>query len=371
LKNSKDTQVGPVTEISTEYANQPALKDVFKDDFYIGVALSLNQIFGNEPDAIALVEKHFNSITPENILKWEEVHPEPDRYNFEPVDRFVALGQKNKMHIVGHNLVWFAQTPDWVFQDESGKPMSREALLERMKEHIFTVMGRYKGRIHGWDVVNEAITPDGRLRKGKWLEIIGQDYILKAYEYARQADPDAQLYYNDYNMWKQPQYEGVIRLIKDLQSKGVRIDGLGIQGHWALDYPPLDEIETAIRALSELGVRLMITELDVCVIPFADHYDNLMDLSSFDPEMQKKFSPYPDALPETVQKKLANRYVELFSLFRKYQFSRVTFWAVHDGQSWRSYMPIRGRTDYPMLFDRQCKPKPAFNAVVEIAQSKK
>jgi len=352
---------------------QAALKDVFKGDFYIGAALSLNQIYGNEPNSIALVEKHFNSITPENILKWETVHPEPDKYNFEPADRYVALGEKYKMHIIGHTLVWFSQTPDWVFQDKSGKPLSRDALLERMKEHIFTVMGRYKGRIHGWDVVNEAIIPDGRFRKSKWLDIIGEDYVLKAFEYARQADPDARLYYNDYNMWKQPQYEGVIRLIQNLESKGVRIDGIGIQGHWALDYPPLDEIEAAIRALSKLNVKLMITELDVGVIPFADDYENLADLSSFEPEMQKKLSPYPDALPEAVQKNLASRYATIFSLFHKYRdnISRVTFWAVHDGQSWRSYMPIRGRTDYPMLFDRQCKPKPAFDAVVKTIQSTK
>jgi len=362
-----------VTANSAECTNQLALKDVFIDDFYIGVALSLNQISGNEPNAIALVEKHFNSITPENILKWETVHPEPNKYNFEPADRYVAFGEKYKMHIIGHTLVWFAQTPDWVFQDKSGKPLDREALLERMKEHIFTVMGRYKGRIQGWDFVNEAIMPDGEFRKNKWLEIIGEDYVLKAFEYARQADPNAQLYYNDYNMWKQPQYEGVIRIIQDLQSKGIRIDGLGIQGHWGLDYPSPEEIETFIRALSKLGIKLMITELDVSVLPFTDDYKWGTDISFLDAELQKKLNPYPDALPDSVQKDLANRYAELFSVFHKYRdnFSRVTFWAVHDGQSWRSYMPLKGRTDYPMLFDRQCKPKPAFDAVVKIVQSKK
>ncbi len=353
--------------------NQPALKDIFKDDFYIGAALSLNQIFGNEPDTIALVEKHFNSITPENILKWEEVHPEPNKYNFEPADRYVALGEKYKMFIVGHTLVWFYQTPDWVFQDESGKPLGREALLARMKEHIFTVMGRYKGRIHGWDVVNEAISADGGFRKCKWLEIIGQDYILKAFEYARQADPDAQLYYNEYDLEKEAKRQGTIKLIRDLQSKGVRIDGLGIQGHYFLEYPPIEELETSIMALSKLGVKLMVTEMDVGVLPFYPVDSKLVALSSFSPEMQKKHNPYPDGLPDSAQKDLANRYAELFSLFHRHRdkLSRVTFWAVQDRQSWRSYMPISGRTDYPMLFDRQCKPKPAFDAVVKIVQSKK
>jgi endo-1,4-beta-xylanase len=351
--------------------DQPALKDAFKGDFYIGAALSLNQISGNEPEAIAVVEKHFNSITPENILKWEEVHPRPDVYDFAPADRYVEFGRKNNMFVVGHTLVWFHQTPDWVFVDESGRQLSREALLERMKEHIFAVMGRYKGRIHGWDVVNEAIAVDGSFRKNKWLEIIGEDYIQKAFEYARQADPDAQLYYNEYDLEKPPKCEGVIRLIRDLQSKGARIDGVGTQGHWFLDNPSIQEIETSILSLARLGVKLMVTELDVGVLPFYPVDSKLVPLSFFDAAAQRKLNPYPNGLPEAPQKEQANRYAELFSLFHKHRdaIGRVTFWAVHDGQSWRSYLPISGRTDYPMLFGRDCKPKPAFDAVVKIASA--
>ena len=360
-----------ITAITTTYADRPALKDVFEDDFHIGVALNLDQVSGNELNATALVEKHFNSITPENILKWEEVHPEPNRYNFEPVDRYVAFGEKCNMHIVGHTLVWHLQTPEWVFQDESGKPLDRDALLRRMKEHIFTVVGRYRGRIHGWDVVNEAIAPDGQLRKSKWLEIIGEDYLLKAFEYANQADPGAQLYYNEYDYEIRPKCEGVIRLVRDLQSRGARVDGLGIQGHWFLDYPGIEEIESYVLDLSKLGIKLMITEMDVSALPFYPVDSAVVDLSSFDSEMQKKHNPYPDALPDSVQQDLANRYAGLFSLFHKHRdkFSRVTFWAVHDGQSWRSYIPIRGRTDHPMLFDRHCNPKPAFDAIRRIVQS--
>lgn len=352
--------------------DQPSLRDIFKDDFYVGVALSRDQIYGGESDAIALVKKHFNSIVSENILKWEAVHPEGNKYNFEPTDRFVAFGEKNKMHIVGHTLVWFHQTPDWVFHDESGKPLDREALLKRMKDHIFTVMGRYKGRIHGWDVVNEAIAPDGQFRKCKWSEIIGEDYVQKAFEYAHEADPDAQLYYNEYNLEKQPKCEGVIHLISVLQSKGVHIDGLGIQGHWFLYYPRIDEIEEYVLTLSKLGVKVMVTELDISVLPFYPVDSEAVDLSSFDPETRKRYSPYPNGLPDSVQKDLANRYAKLFSFFHEQRdkISRVTFWGVHDGQSWRSYMPIGGRTDYPLLFDRQCKSKPAFDAVVKVLQNK-
>ncbi len=351
-----------------KFANKSALKDVFKDDFYVGVALNQDQISGNEANAMALVEKHFNSITPENILKWEAVHPKLNQYNFGPVDQFVAFGEKHKMFIIGHTLVWFYQTPDWVFLDESDKPLDREALLERMKDHIFTVMGRYKGRIHGWDVVNEAIASDGQLRKNKWLEIIGEDYIIKAFEFARQADPSAQLYYNDYDLEKPAKCERAIRLIRNLQSKGVRIDGIGSQGHWFLDYPPLDEIESSILSLSQLGIKLMVTELDVSVLPFYAVDSQVVDIFSLDPETQKKHNPYPNILPDSVQNDLARRYAELFSLFHKHRdkFSRITLWAVHDGQSWRSNQPIKVRKDYPMLFDQQCQPKPAFDAVVNM-----
>jgi endo-1,4-beta-xylanase len=366
LFSSSGKRVPKVTDSNIE---KPTLKDVFKNDFHIGVALSLDQISGKEPKTIEIVEKHFNSITPENILKWEEVHPEPNRYNFEAVDRFVEFGEKNKMHIIGHTLVWFHQTPDWVFRDEAGKPLGRDALLERMKVHIFTVMGRYKGRIHGWDVVNEAISQDGQFRKSRWFDILGEDHIIKAFEYAHQADPDAELYYNEYDFEIKSKCDGVIRLIKNLQSKGVRLDGIGIQGHWFLDYPRIEDVENYIVALSNLGVNLMITELDVSALPFYPVDSQVVDISSFGVELQKKYNPYPDDLPESAQQDLANRYAELFSFFLKHRekFSRITFWAVHDGQSWRNYLPIKGRSDYPMLFERNLKPKPALDAIIKIA----
>lgn len=345
---------------------QPVLKEVFLNDFYIGAALNVEQISGKEPEAMELVARHFNSITPENIMKWEEIHPEPEQYNFKVSDQYVAFGEKHNMHIIAHVLVWHDQTPAWVFQDESGNPLGREALLERMKEHIFTVMGRYKGRIHGWDVVNESIMNDGSFRKCKWLEIIGEDYIQKAFEYAREADPEAELYYNEYDYEFGPKTEGVIRLIRNLQSNDVRVDGIGIQGHWFLDYPKMDLLETYIKNLSSLGVKLMITELDVSVLPFYPVDSNIVSLSSFDAEKQKKLNPYAERLPGAVEEDLAKRYAELFSFFSKHRglFGRITLWAVHDGQSWRNYWPITGRSDYPMLFDRHCQPKPAFDAVV-------
>jgi endo-1,4-beta-xylanase len=362
-----------VSEVSGGQVEKQVLKDAYKKDFHIGVALSLDQIMRKEPKTIEVLEKHFNSITPENILKWEEIHPEPNRYNFEAVDRYVALGEKNKMNIIGHTLIWYLQTPDWVFQDGAGKPLDREALLERMKDHIFTIVGRYKGRIHGWDVVNEAVANDGQLRRSKWFEIIGEDYITKAFEYAHQADPDAKLYYNEYDYEVKPKCDGVVNLIKNLQSKGVRIDGVGIQGHWFMDYPCIDDVEKQILALSNLGIDIMITELDVSALPFYPVDSKVVDISSFDPELQKKYNPYPDVLTDSAQEDLAKRYAELFSLFLKHRdkINRVTFWAVHDDQSWRNYTPIKGRTDHPMLFDRNCNPKPAVEAIIKAAKAGK
>ena len=354
-------------ENNMENTVQTALKDAFQGDFFIGAALSLDQISGREPDAMTLVAKHFNSITPENILKWEEVHPKPGQYNFEAADRYVAFGETHKMHIIGHTLVWWHQTPDWVFQDAAGKPIGREALLERMKEHIFTVMGRYRGRIHGWDVVNEAINADGFWRKSRWYDILGEDFAAKAFEFARQADPDAELYYNDFDLENRPKCEGVIRLIKDLQAKGVRVDGIGIQGHWFTGHPSMNEIEDHFVALGQLGPKLMITELDVGVLPYYPLESKIVPLSSFDAETQKKLNPYPNDLSDAAQQELAKRYADLFALFLKHRdkFRRITFWGVHDGQSWRNYWPITGRTEHPLLFDRRCQPKPALEAVIK------
>jgi endo-1,4-beta-xylanase len=351
------------------FVGRPGLKKAFEKDFHIGVALNHDQIAGKDAAAVALVKEQFNSITPENVLKWERVHPEPDKYNFAPVDQFVTFGEKNKMFVIGHVLVWHQQTPRWVFEDGAGKPADRETLLQRLRDHISTVVGRYKGRIHGWDVVNEAVEDDGNLRKTKWREIIGPDYVQKAFEFAREADPNAELYYNDFNLWKKEKVESVVRLVRDLQAKGVRIDGIGEQGHWGLDYPPLDEADAAIQAFAALGVNVLITEMEVDVLPFPGASQGADISLNF--ALQKHLNPYPAALPDSMQHVLAKRYAEFFTLFHKHrdQISRVTLWGVHDGQSWKNDWPVRGRTNYPLLFDRQYRPKPAFDAVIQTARS--
>jgi len=351
-------------------ANVPALKDVFAKVFLIGVAVDDDVVSGNDSQTTAIVEKQFDSITPENVMKWQFIHPEPNKYNFEPADRFVAFGEKNKMFIVGHTLIWQNQIPPWAFKDDTGNLLGRDAMLARMKDHIFTVMGRYKGRVNGWDVVNEALNDAGPLHKSKWVETVGPDFVQKAFEYAHEADPNAELYYNDFSLDKPAKLNACVNLVKDLKAKGLRIDGVGIQGHWALSYPSRKEIEQFINAFAALGVKVMVTELDIDVLPSATRYMGADINVKF--ELQAKLNPYVDGLPDEVQKKLADRYAEIFAVLLEHKdtVSRVTFWGVYDKTSWLNNWPIRGRTSYPLLFDRNYKPKPAFDAVIKVVDTK-
>lgn len=331
-----------------------ALQKIFKDKFLIGAAVGYHQIVRNDKHEIALIEKHFNTITPENCMKWQVIHPEPGVYNFKQADRFVEFGEKNNMFIVGHILLDQVMVPDWVFQNADGNTTDRETLLMRIKEHIHTVVGHYKGRIHAWHVINEAIGSDGKYRKSKWLDIIGEDHIEKAFEYAHQADPNVELHYNGHDMLTEEATNSIIRLIKNIKSQGGRIDGVGVQAHWKLHTPSAKVVEDSIVKLAASGVKMMITEMDITVLPRnAEMYDNL--------------NPYPDGLPVEMQEKLAKRYGELFSVFCKHadKLHVVNFWGVHDKQSWLNDWPIRGRTDYPLLFGRNLQPKPAFFAVVK------
>jgi endo-1,4-beta-xylanase len=347
---------------SKSFSQQP-LKEVFQDYYLIGTAINDNQISGADEKLISVVQKHFNSITPENVLKWERVHPTLNKFNFEPADKFVEFGIANNLHMVGHTLVWHSQTPKWVFEDESGNPLSRDAMLDRLRNHIANVVGRYKGKIHGWDVVNEAFNEDGSYRESKWFKIIGEDYIEKAFEFAHAADPDAELYYNDYNEWYPKKRDRIVKMVNDLKEKGIRIDGIGMQGHWGLDYPLISEADDAIKAYSEAGMKVMITELDMDILPSA--WDISADVAKT-AKYSKELNPWPDFLPDSMQVVQAKRYAEYFNLFNKYKesISRVTLWGVHDAQSWKNYWPVNGRSAYPLLFDKNLNPKPAFDAVI-------
>jgi endo-1,4-beta-xylanase len=344
---------------------QPTLKDAFANTFRIGAALNPSQFLEENTNAVAIIKSQFNSITPENVLKWEPVHPKPDTFDFEPADRYVAFGQKYGMFIIGHTLVWHNQTPRWVFQDDKGNALDREALLRRMQDHISKLVGRYKGKIAGWDVVNEAVDDNGNLRRSPWFRIIGEDYIIKAYQFAHEADPKAELYYNDFDLEKEGKRNGVIALVKKLQAAGIPVAAVGNQAHYKLDSPPAAQVDATMTALSKLGVKVNITELDINVLPAPGQFSGAEVSQRFDPA--KGLDPYTNGLPDEIQQKLAQRYAELFQIFLKHRDSvtRVTFWGVTDADSWLNYFPIRGRTNYPLLFDCQGHPKPAYHAVIQ------
>ncbi len=343
------------------------LKDAYRSDFPTGAAINAAQITGQDTKGDALIAEQFDSISPENVLKWEVIHPQPGHYDFTLADQYVAFGQQHHMWIVGHNLVWHSQVPGWVFRDGKGNLLTRDALLERMHEHIATVVGRYKGRIQSWDVVNEALNEDGTLRQSLWEKIIGPDYIAKAFEYAHEADPAAQLTYNDYNLENPAKRDGAVALVKKLQAEGVPISCVGIQDHDSLSWPTPEQEDAAISAFAALGVKVAISELDIDVLPAAmsgPTADVSLNVAS-----NPKLNPWPSRLPDSVQQQLADRYAALFRVYVKHRadISRVTFWGVTDGDSWKNDWPVRGRTDYPLLFDRNDQAKPAFYAVIKAA----
>jgi endo-1,4-beta-xylanase len=345
-----------------------SLKKAFQGRFLIGTAVDSAQFQEQDVRAAELVKTQFNSITAENVLKWERVHPAPGRYEFRLSDRFVEFGEKANMFIVGHTLVWHNQTPRWVFEDERGKRVTRETLLARMRDHIHTVVGRYKGRIRGWDVVNEAVVDDGSLKQSPWLEIIGEEYLVKAFQFAHEADPGAGLYYNDFSVENIPKRRGVIRLVSKLREAGVHVAGVGMQGHYLLDWPSAGQLDSTINEFAALGVSVMITEMDIDVLPRPDHSADAEISNRF--AFQESLNPYRDGLPAARQQELARRYQELFRVLVKNcdRISRVTLWGVEDGNSWLNDFPVVGRTNYPLLFDRDGKPKPAFQAVLETAK---
>jgi endo-1,4-beta-xylanase len=356
--------------VLTTVAQTPApgtLKDTFKGAFYVGAAINAYQITGKDVEGDALITQQFDSITPENAMKWMVIHPRPDAYDFTLADKYVEFGQKNHMFIVGHNLCWHSQTPGWVFKDEKGNPLTRDALLARLHDHIQTVVGRYKGRVQSWDVVNEALNEDGTMRQSQWEKIIGDDYVVKAFQFAHEADPAAQLNYNDYDLENPAKRKGAIALVKKLKEAGVPIAVVGSQAHLHLADGIAQGEEAAIEELSAAGVKVAITELDIDVLPSSWRHTADVGVTA---QQDAKLNPYTNGLPEDVQQKLAARYGELFAVFWKHRdvVSRVTFWGVTDKTSWLNNWPVRGRTSYPLLFDREGKPKPAFYAVLKAAK---
>jgi endo-1,4-beta-xylanase len=355
------------------------LKDVYKSAFKIGCAVNPAIVSGKDKASQDIILKHFNSITVENVMKAALINPQPNVFNFAPADEFIEFGKKNDMFIIGHTLIWHNQTPDWFFQDENGKPKNKEVVAERLREHIKTVAGRYAGKVDAWDVVNEVMGEDGNYRPTTWVNGIGNgDELVKlSFKYASEFAPNTELYYNDFNAWRPEKRDGIVRMVKMLQKEGIKIDGIGIQGHWGLNFPKTEYIEAAIDAYAALGLKVMITELDVDVLPLTRE-GQIIGTGMAHPQFQLEefkayLDPYQKELPADIQEKLAKRYAELFGIFYKKRdkIDRVTFWGVHDGMSWKNGYPIPNRTNYPLLFDRNHQAKPALKAVLEVPKNVK
>jgi endo-1,4-beta-xylanase len=340
-------------------SGSPTLKEAFKNDFLIGTALNAQQIEEKVPNAAALVPKQFTAITPENIMKSEVIHPQWDVYNFDHADKLVAYGKKYNLKVNGHTLIWHSQLPAYMRTMKDA-----DSVKQFFTNHINTVAGRYNGKIFSWDVVNEALEEDGSMRKSIFLEKIGPDFVTEAFRLAQKAAPNTELYYNDYNNEQPKKRAGCLALIKKIQAAGVRIDGVGIQGHWHLGRVPLKDIEESILAYYALGLTVMITELDIEMLPRNFQGAEVSQRMASNPSL----NPYANGIPDSLLQQQAKDYENLFKLFLKHKdkISRVTFWGVNDGQSWLNGWPIAGRTNYPLLFDRNFKPKPAFDAVIAL-----
>ncbi|WP_282635529.1 endo-1,4-beta-xylanase [Sphingobacterium thalpophilum] len=349
-------------------ADSVRLKDAFEHKFFIGTALNLEQIWERNSKAVAVVKRQFNSIVAENCMKSMFLQPREGEFFFRDADRFVAFGEKYKMQMIGHTLIWHSQAPQWFFVDKNGKEVSRETLIDRMRKHIQTIVTRYRGRIFGWDVVNEAILDNGDWRKSKFYDIIGPEFIELAFKFAHEADPEAELYYNDYSTAIPAKRKAIMALVQRVKATGVPVHAVGMQEHNGLYSPALEEVEKTILGFASLGVQVMVTEMDISVLP---HVRPEMGAEVGERHAySKKMNPYDKGLPASKMAELGRRYTDFFKLYLKHQdkISRVTLWGVADGDSWKNDWPIVGRKDYPLLFDRDYQPKSFVRDIIRVAQ---
>jgi len=343
-----------IVNLSAQPTQSKGLKDYYKNYFPIGVAVSAQDL--KNQGETALILSQFNSLTPENAMKMGPIHPEENRYNWRDADSIVAFAQAHGLKVRGHNLCWHEQTPKWLFRDSVGNLVTKAVLLKRLKDHITTVVNRYKGKVYAWDVVNEAIDDDSTkfLRNSLWYQICGEDFIAKAFEYAHEADPNAILFYNDYNTERPEKRERVYRLLKKLVDAKVPINAVGIQAHWSVYEPQPEELIATIKRFSSLGLKVQITELDISIYPWEKN--------------RRAMRPgETDAYTAESEKKQSDKYAEVFKIFREYRnvITGVTFWNISDKHTWLDGYPVPGRKNYPLLFDQNLQPKMAYWKVVD------
>ena len=337
------------------------------DRLLIGAALMSRHL--DDPRFASLVAEQFNCLTCENEMKPDFVQPRKGEFTFAAADKIVDFAQKHDMKVIGHTLVWHQQTGKWMFEDDAGKPLPREQALANMRDHLDAVVKHFKGKVIGWDVVNEAISDSGNeyLRDTPARRAIGDDYVVHAFKFAHAADPDVELYYNDYANENPEKRAKTIKLVRELKKAGVRIDAVGLQCHFMLKYAGAPQVvDEAVKAFAKEGVKSMITELDIDPLPRATGGANITDTE------KAGVNPHPDGLPKDLEAKQVEMYHKTFEVVKRNPktITRVTFWGVHDGMSWLNTWPTRGRNNHPLLWDRDLKPKPAFDAVLETLSEK-
>lgn len=354
------------------------LKDAYKNDFLVGVAVAQPTIERNDTKSIELICEQFNAVSPEDVLKPENIHPRPDTWNFKRGDAYCKFAKDHGLMALGHTLMWHNQTPDFFWLNEDGSVRTPEQMRTTLVEYVEKTVTHFAGKVYAWDVVNEIISEEGGYRSDKgWEKYYDgnlDDLVCLAFQTAQRCDPNAELYYNDYNMWRQSKVDGVVRLVKMLQSKGIRIDGVGIQAHWGLNYPDTKDIEKTIDRLHALGVKVMITEFDIDMLPFSKE-GQMTGKAMYDPALQREefmryLNPYANGLPAEIDREIADRYEQIMRVIwnKRDKISRVTFWGLHDGLSWKNNYPIPNRTNYPLLFDRQLQKKQAFYRLLDLPQ---
>jgi endo-1,4-beta-xylanase len=337
----------PVNKNLEEYKRTTeGLKDFFTpaEYFYMGVAIPSS--FVDNQARVNLIKRHFNSVTADNDMKWSSLQPTEGTFNFTNADKIVAFAQANNMKVRGHCLCWHNQVPAWIFLD-GGADASKDLVLQRLRTHITTVVNHFKGKVYAWDVVNEAIDDGSSVyRASKWYTICGEDYIFEAFKAARAADPDAKLFYNDYTAIDPTKRDKIYDLLVKLKAQNL-VDGMGLQGHWNISYPATSLINDAFTKYASLGVELQITEMDVSVYT-----------SNSSPE-----SAYTNNLA-LLQTEAYSRYFTAFRNFKN-EVTGVTFWGLADDYTWLDNFPVAGRKNYPLLFDVNLDPKPAYFEIID------
>jgi len=339
------------------------LREASKGVLQMGVAVNTHQVDNPESVESQTIAKQFECIVAENCMKMAYIHPSEGTYFWDEADKFVEFGIKNNQKVIGHTLIWHSQAADWFTKDKNGKDVSPKVLKKRMKEYITTVVKRYKGKIYGWDVVNEAFEDNGSYRDSPYYRILGEEYIKLAFRYAHEADPEAELYYNDYSMSLRPKCNAVARMVNELKEEGCRIDAVGFQGHMDIAFPIVSDLEKCIQKMITTGVKVNVTEWDVSILP--SPYSGADISTNF--KYNTENDPYKNGVPEEKQKEWNDRIMSVFRLFLKYKdnIDRITFWGLTDGQSWRNDFPIEGRTDYALFFDRESRPKAVVYQMTE------